>query len=77
MITKYGILDDDIYNFNETGFQIGVISTAKVITRAEKSKPVSVQPGNREWVTAINCISAYGYCMPPVIIFEGKVHIST
>jgi hypothetical protein len=76
-IAKYGILDEDIYNFDETGFQMGVISTAKVITGAEKSKPVSVQPGNREWVTAIDCISSYGHCVPPVIIFEGKVHQST
>jgi hypothetical protein len=76
-IAKYGILDKDIYNFDETGFQMGVISTAKVITGAEKSKPVSVQPGNREWVTAIECIASNGWSLPPVIIFEGKVHIST
>lgn len=48
-IAKYSIVDEDIYNFDETGFQIGVITTAKVITRAEKSKrPFSIQPGNRE-----------------------------
>jgi hypothetical protein len=77
-IEKYGILDDDIYNFDETGFQMGVISTAKVITGAERSRrPVSVQPGNREWVTAIDCICADGQSIPPVIIFEGKVHQST
>jgi hypothetical protein len=76
-IEKYGILDTDIYNFDETGFQMGVISTAKVITGAERSrKPVSVQPGNREWVTAIDCICADGQSLPPVIIFEGKVHQS-
>jgi hypothetical protein len=77
-IEKYGILDEDIYNFDETGFQMGVISTAKVITGAERSnRPVSVQPGNREWVTAIDCICADGQSLPPVIIFEGKVHQST
>jgi hypothetical protein len=76
-IAKYGILDEDIYNFDETGFQMGVISTAKVITGAKRSKPVSVQPGNREWVTVIDCISSYGWSVPPVIIFEGKVHQST
>lgn len=76
-IEKYGILEEDIYNFDETGFQMGVISTAKVITGANKGKPVSVQPGNREWVTVIDCISSYGYSVPPVIIFEGKVHQST
>jgi hypothetical protein len=49
MIAKYGIHDEDIYNFDKTGFQIGVISTAKVVTGAERSnRPVSIQPGNRE-----------------------------
>jgi len=31
-IAKYGILEQDIYNCDETGFQMGVASTAKVIT---------------------------------------------
>jgi hypothetical protein len=76
-IAKYGILDEDIYNFDETGFQMGVITTAKVVTGTERSnRPVSIQPGNREWVTAIDCISSYGWSLPPVIIFEGKVYQS-
>ena len=77
-IGKYGILDADIYNFDETGFQMGIASTAKVITGAERRKrPVPVQPGNRTWVTANDCICADGQSLPPVIIFEGKVHQST
>ena len=77
-IEKYGILDEDIFNFDETGFQMGVISTAKVITGAERSqKPKSIQPGNREWVTVIDCIASSGWALPPVIIFEGKLHQST
>ena len=56
---------------------MGVTPTAKVITGANKGKPVSVQPGNREWVTVIDCISSSGYNVPPVIIFEGKMHQST
>jgi hypothetical protein len=36
-IAKYGILDEDIYNFDETGFQMGVITTAKVITGSERA----------------------------------------
>jgi hypothetical protein len=31
-ITEYSILDDDIYNFDKTGFAIGDISTSKVVT---------------------------------------------
>jgi len=34
IIAKYGILEQDIYNCDETGFQMGVASTAKVITRS-------------------------------------------
>ena len=35
-IAKYGVVEHDIYNFDETGFMIGVISTAKVITSSER-----------------------------------------
>ena len=34
-ILKYGIISDDIYNFDETGFAMGLIATAKVITRVD------------------------------------------
>ena len=77
-IAKYGIQEEDIYNFDETGFQMGVITTAKVVTGSERSlRPVIIQPGNREWVTAIECASSYGWTVPPMIIFDGKVHISS
>jgi hypothetical protein len=34
-ILQYGIDPDDIYNFDETGFAMGLITTAKVVTRRE------------------------------------------
>lgn len=34
-IEKYGILMEDIYNMDETGFQMGVASTAKVVCGSE------------------------------------------
>lgn len=78
IVGKYGILADDIYNFDETGFQMGIIATARVVTGSErKGRPVLLQPGNREWVTAIASICADGWSIPTMIVFEGKVHIST
>jgi hypothetical protein len=57
---------------------MGVISTAKVITGSERAgRPVSIQPGNCEWITVIESVSASGWSLPPMVIFEGKVHIST
>ena len=54
VVAKYGILEQDIYNFDEAGFAMGVIATAKVVTSLEaKSRPNTIQPGNREWVLII------------------------
>ena len=66
-IQKYGILTEDIYNMDETGFQIGVASTSKVICGSEtkQSHAKALQPGNREWVTAIIAVNATGWSLPP------------
>ena len=46
---KYGILEEDIYNFDEAGFMMGVIAIAKVVTSSEaRNRPKRAQPGNRE-----------------------------
>jgi hypothetical protein len=74
---KYGILDDDTYNFDETGFMMGQISTGVVVTDAEKpGRAKQVQPGNREWVTVIQGINATGWPIPPYIIFKARQHLS-
>ena len=46
-IIKYGIVDADIYNFDETGFIIGVILTAIVVTSLERAgRAKAKQPRN-------------------------------
>ncbi|BCS24404.1 uncharacterized protein APUU_40848A [Aspergillus puulaauensis] len=71
-----GILPDDIYNFDETGFAMGLIATARVVARRDMpGKPYLIQPGNREWVTIIECINTRGWAIPSTIIFKGKVYI--
>ena len=72
---KYGIEDGDCYNFDETGFMMGVISASMVVTRADrKGRSKTIQPGNREWATVIECINSEGWCLPPFLIVQG-VHI--
>ena len=75
-IEKYGIAKEDIYNMDETGFQMGVISTAKVICRADTrdSRAKAVQPGNREWATAIIAVNTSGWALPPYIILAAENH---
>jgi hypothetical protein len=60
-IAKYGIVDSDIYNFDETGFLMGMLSHAKVVTTSDRrNRPRTKQPGNREWVSVIQGICADG-----------------
>jgi hypothetical protein len=73
---KYGILDEDTYNFDETGFQIGVGGSVRVVTASERRlKPLSVQPGDREWITLIACINAMGWSIPPFFILKAPTSL--
>jgi hypothetical protein len=74
-IIDYGILDDDIYNFDETGFAMGIIATARVIMMSENiGKPVILQPGNREWITTIEAVNAIGWALLPMILLKAKTY---
>ena len=73
----YRILDEDTYNFDETGFMMGKISAQLVVTGSERrGRSKAIQPGNREWVTVIQGINATGWAIPPFIIFAGQYHLS-
>jgi hypothetical protein len=77
-IIKYGIITDDIYNFDETGFAMGIASTSQVITSSDRrQKPHLIQQGDREWATVIEAISAKGFILPPMVILKGKVHLQS
>ena len=79
-IKKYRIVQgqEDIYNMDETGFQMGVTSTAKVVCGFEtkQSHAKALQPGTREWVTSIVAINASGWALPAQIIFAASKHQS-
>ena len=69
MRAKYSILDYDFYNFDETGFMTGVICPVIVVTHADQcGRGKAVQPGNREWATAIACINSEGWNVPPFLV---------
>ena len=78
MRAKYGILDCDFYNFDETGFMMGMIRPGMVVTRSDRvGKPKAIQPGNREWATAICSIAGDGYVVPPFLVVKGRFHLAS
>jgi hypothetical protein len=74
---KYGICNEDVYNFDKAGFMMGKITTQLVVTGLERrGRPKAVQPGNCEWVTLIAAINAAGWSVPPFLIFASKYYLS-
>ncbi|KID81380.1 transposase [Metarhizium guizhouense ARSEF 977] len=76
-VAKYGILEEDFHNFDETGFMMGMISSTMVVTSSDRyGKPTLAQPGDREWVSVIQSINSRGEAIPPFIIVAGQYHLS-
>jgi hypothetical protein len=77
-IEEAGIQESDIYNFDETGFVMGMISSEMVVTSSDRTgRPRQAQQGNREWATVIQAVGSYGYVIPPYIIVAGQNHLSS
>jgi hypothetical protein len=74
VIDREGIVKEDIYNMDETGFRIGIGSDQLIITKRKKAHYFGI-PENRESATAIECISAGGYYLPAFIILSGINHM--
>lgn len=64
-------------SFLIVGASIGTANGAQVVVDSSVSTAYEAQPGRQEWVTAIECISATGEKVPPMIILKGKNLIST
>jgi hypothetical protein len=57
---------------DEKGFMKGIGDDSKVLVPVTEEEVFSIQPGNREWVSVIKCISTNGYSLPAFIIFQGQ-----
>jgi Tc5 transposase-like DNA-binding protein len=64
---KYDICN--VYNVDESGFGIGTSQANRVIVDSSQRTCWKAIPGRQEWVSAIECISADGAFLPPLLIF--------
>jgi hypothetical protein len=61
----------NIWNMDESGFGIGDEQATRVLIYLDKPTKHKVIGGKQEWVTDIECISAAGEALPPLLIFKG------
>jgi hypothetical protein len=65
-----------IYNMDESGFAVGTSQSSRVLVNVREQSSWKVISGRQEWITAIECISAAGVAIPPLVIFKAK-HTNT
>ena len=60
------------WNMDETGIMEGMRSAHKVIVPSGTKKVYRKQQKRNTWTTIIECASAEGNYLPPVVIWQGK-----
>ena len=72
-IARYGIVSDDIWNFDETGFNIGVGKDQWSIIREPKRVLSGGFNTNREYATVVEAVSVTGATVASVVILSAKL----
>lgn len=68
-----GILKEDVYNFDETGFSIGVGRSQWIITRDPKRRSWIPSDSNRLHITVGETVSGNGQVLPLFVILPGVI----
>jgi hypothetical protein len=68
----YKIENENTYNIDEKGFQMGQTGSEPVIINKLMGPPIIPSTGTSKWVTIIECVSASGRVLKPMIIHISK-----
>ena len=69
--TTYKVALEDIYNMDETGFQMGQNQADYVVYNSTQGRPVEADSENTNWIIIIECITVNS-SIKPYMIFKGK-----
>jgi hypothetical protein len=72
---KYGILDQDIWNMDETSFCISIGRDQLVITKQKRQLYLGI-PTNHESATVVKAISSSSHYIPVFLILPGVKHMA-
>lgn len=70
------ILPENVYNMDETGIMLGVLNSQKFFVERNEPRKYRKTGVNRTLVTAVECISADGRSLSPLIIWPSSTHRS-
>lgn len=72
IIQNFKITTCNIWNMDEVGTALGAAINQSVIGTSSTATALIKRPLNREWCTSIECISAEGNHIKPLLIFKAK-----
>jgi len=72
VVAEYNIKPENKYNMDESGFAMGEKEAGKCIINAQIRQKYQAKPGRQEWVSVVECVSADGIVVPPLVIFNGE-----
>jgi len=72
-LTEFSIIQDDIFNMDETGFRIRCLNRRIVITHISTKAVYLADPEVRDWVSTIETISIGGWTISVIIILSRTV----
>ncbi|KYG41971.1 hypothetical protein M433DRAFT_158436, partial [Acidomyces richmondensis BFW] len=71
---QHHYLPDCIYNMDESGFAVGTSQSSRLLVNIRDDSSWKVISGRQEWIPAIECVSAIGVAIPPLVNFKAKTH---
>jgi len=72
---EFGVAKEDIWNYDETGFRIGVGRTQWIITASTSKRSYLATDGTRTLITSVEAVSAGGAVIEEMLILPAKVHL--
>jgi hypothetical protein len=69
---QYHVPASNILNMDEKGFQRGQSVSDYCVFDVKQGPPILPSTGNTKWVTVIECVSATGKSLKPMVILMGQ-----
>jgi hypothetical protein len=70
------LLPQNVYNMDETGIMLSMLGSVKVLVGRDDLRDYRGASVKRTIVTAIECVSASGECLNPMVIWPASTHRS-
>lgn len=74
MLHELDVLLENVYNMDETGVMLAMLNSVKVLVGKDNIRGYRGARVTRTIVTAVECISADGRCLNPMIIWPASTH---